>query len=356
MEEKEINLLDYWRVLWKNRLLIIGLCFVISVVTLIVSLRLPKIYKTTASILSPTDSSKGAGLSSLLGALGTQMQISLTAQPSSSDIFVAILKSRSVADKVIDRFDLQKVYSCRTKENARGSLAGNTTIKLSKEKTINVSVLDKDPKRAAEIANYYVETLDELNQTLNITTAGEKRRFIEKRLEETKEDFKKAEERLKNYQVSHKILAQNEAEGGAKTAGELQGNLLAARVELEAKKKYATSQNPEIINLQNQVTEMERVITGLPPLATELARLIRDLKVQETVYSLLISQYEQAKIEEARDTPTVQVLDWAVVPEKKFKPKIRQNVALSGIIALFLGMLLAFSLEYLANSRKPSTS
>jgi len=354
MDEQELNLSDYWRVLWKNRLLIIGLFFVIPAVTLIHSLQLPKIYKATASILSPADSSKSGGLSSLLGGLGTQ--IGLTAQPSSSEIFVAILKSRSAADKVIDRFNLHKVYGSKTKENARGALAGNTEINISKEKVINVSVLDKDPRKAAEIANYYVETLDGLNQTLNINTAGEKKRFVEKRLEETREDLEKAEERLKNYQVSHKILAASETGQSVQTAGALQGKLLAARVELEAKKKYATSQNPEIINLQNQVTEMEKVITSLPPLATELARLTRDLTVQGTVYSLLISQYEQAKIEEARDTPTVQVLDWAAVPDKKFKPNIKQNVALSGVLALFLGIFISFFLEYLAHHRKPSAS
>ena len=352
MEEQEINLLDYWRVLWKNRILIIGLFFVISAGTLIYSLQLPKIYKATVSILSPADSSKSAGLSSLLGGLGAQ--IGLTAQPSSSEVFVAILKSRSAADKVIDKFNLQQVYRSKTKENTRGVLTGNTEIKISKEKVINVSVMDKDPKRAAEIANYYIETLDGLNQTLNITTAGEKRRFIEKRLAETREDLKKAEERLKNYQVNHKILAAGETNPSFQTAGALQGNLLAARVELEAKKKYATPQNPEIINLQNRVTEMEKVIAGLPPLATELARLTRDLQVQGTVYSLLVSQYEQAKIEETRDTPTVQVLDWAAVPEKKFKPNIKQNVARSGVIALFLGILLSFSLEYFGNLKKSS--
>ncbi|MFA7327910.1 MAG: Wzz/FepE/Etk N-terminal domain-containing protein [Candidatus Ratteibacteria bacterium] len=354
MDEQEISLLDYWRVLWKNRLLIIVLFFVVSAGALIYSLRLPKLYKATTSILSPADSSKGAGLSSLLGALGSQGPIGLTitAQPSSSEVFVAILKSRSAADKVIDRFNLQEIYGTKTKESARGTLAGNTEIKISKEKMINVSVLDKDPNRAAEIANYYVETLDELNQTLSITTAGEKKRFLEKRLEETKEDLKKAEERLKNYQVNHKILAASETDQSAKTAGELQGNLLAARVELEAKKRYATSQNPEVINLQNQVTEMERAITSLPPLETELARLIRDLKIQNTVYSLLVSQYEQTKIEEARDTPTVQVLDQAAVPEKKFKPNIRQNVALSGIIALFLGIFISFLKENASKTKE----
>jgi len=194
MDEQEINLLDYGRVLWKNRFLIIVLFFVISAGTLIYSLQLPKIYKATASILSPVDSSKSGGLSSLLGTLGPQ--IGLTAQPSSSEIFVAILKSRSAADKVIDRFNLQKVYGSKMKENTRRTLAGNTEINISKEKMINISVLDKDPRKAAEIANYYVETLDGLNQTLNITTAGEKKRFIEKRLEETREDLKKAEESL----------------------------------------------------------------------------------------------------------------------------------------------------------------
>jgi len=344
MEETEINLLDFWRVLWKNRFLIIGLFFVISIVTLIVSLRLPKIYKATASLLRPTESSRA------IGALGSQMllPLGLAGQSTASDVFLAILKSRSVADQVVDRFGLQEIYKSKKKEDARLMLAKNTTIGISKDKVIEVSVLDKDPKRAAEIANFYVASLDGLNRTLNITSAGEKKRFIEKRLEETRADLKEAEENLKAYQVSHKI----ETDGGAaKTAGGLQGNLIAARVDLEAKKKYATSLNPEIIKAQNQVAALEKAISSLPPLAVESARFIRALEVQKTVYSLLINQYEEAKIEEARDTSTVQVLDWAVTPERKFKPNIRHNLAVSCVLALVLGVFLSFLKEYNPHKR-----
>jgi len=107
-----------------------------------------------------------------------------------------------------------------------------------------------------------------------------------------------------------------------------------------------------VIKLQNEVKEMEKVVSSLPPVGTELGRLIRDVKVQETIYSLLASQYEQARIEEARDTPTVQILDYATPPEKKYKPKIKLNMAISGVIALIFGIFFSF----LYNSSKAEIS
>jgi len=342
MEENEINLYDFWIVIKKNLRLIIGLCIILILAAMIVGLLIPKTYKATASILPPMETSNMADLSSLMGVAGIK---GITPQTSTSDIFIAILKSRTMLDEIINKFNLQQVYRCKTKQDARKVLAKKTEITLSKERVIGVSIIDTNPERSAAMANYYITTLDRLNRNLNITTAGQMRRFIEQRLEETKQALNNAEEKLKLYQVSHKILAGKNVEETAKTAGELQGRLMAATVELEATKKYTTLQNPDLIKLQNEVIELEKALTSLPPLETELARLIRELKSQETVYALLLSQYEQAKINEAKDTPTVQVLDWATVPEKKYKPNIRFNMAISGIIALFLGIFIAFVRE-----------
>ena len=350
-EEKEPTLLDYWRTIWRYRFFIL-LFFVITVgVTFIFSLLSPKIYRATATILPPQEK-RVSGLSQMLGAAGINIQ-GISQPTSTTDVFMALLKSRRMKDEVINRFDLQKVYKTKTKEEARKKLDRNSEVEISRqEKVIKINVMDTSPERSADIANFYLENLDRLNRELNITSAGQMCRFIEERLKETAASLKTAEEKLETYQVRKKVVSGQEKETAAKTSGELQGNLIAARVRLEALKKYATKNNPEVIKLQNEVKEMEKVVSSLPPVGTELGRLIRDVKVQETIYSLLASQYEQARIEEARDTPTVQILDYATPPEKKYKPKIKLNMAISGVIALIFGIFFSF----LYNSSKAEIS
>jgi len=350
-EEEELTLLDYWRTIWRYRFFIL-LLFIIAVgTTLVFSLISPKIYRATATILPPQEK-QVSGLSQMLAATGINIQ-GISQPTSTTDVFMALLKSRRMKDEVINRFDLQKVYKTKTKEEARGKLDGNSEVEISKqEKVIKINVMDTSPERSADIANFYLENLDRLNRELNITSAGQMCRFIEERLKEAAASLKTAEEKLETYQVRKKVVSGQEKETAAKTSGELQGNLIAARVRLEALKKYATKNNPEVIKLQNEVKEMEKVVSSLPPVGTELGRLIRDVKVQETIYSLLASQYEQARIEEARDTPTVQILDYATPPEKKYKPKIKLNMAISGVIALIFGIFFSF----LYNSSKAEIS
>ncbi len=350
--EEEINFYDLWLVLKKNKWIILSLFLIFVILAMIISLLMPKTYKATASILPPLETSKMTGLESLIGSAGIKIG---TSQISSIDIFVGILKSNTMLNEIIDKFNLQELYNCKTKEDAREILKKRTEIKVSKEKIISISFIDREPKRAADIANYYIIFLDKLNRNLNITSAGQMRRFIESRLEETKQNLKEAEEKLKSYQIQHKVLAEKNSQEIALTAGQLQGRLIAAKVELETRKKYSTSQNPDIIKLQNEVKELENALSKIPPLETELARLIRDFKTYETVYQLLVAQYEQAKIEEARDTPTVQVLDWATIPEKKYKPKIRVNMAISGIISLFFGIFFSFIREVSYKNKREVT-
>jgi tyrosine-protein kinase Etk/Wzc len=341
--KEEINLYDYWLVIKKNLWFIIILFTVAVLITMLVSFSMPKIYRATASVFSPLETGRISGLETLISATGIK---GIPSQASASDVFLSILKSRSMADKVIDGFNLQEIYQRKTREDTRKILAAMTEINISREKLITVSVMDNNPQRAAEIANFYVSALDKLNRNLNITAAGQTRKFIEERLQETTAALRETEERVENYQIQHRVSLGREMQESARVAGDLQGKFVAAKIQLEAKKNYTTSRNPEIIKLENEVRELEQALLKLPPMETEMGRLIRELKTQETLYNLLIRQYEQAKIEEARDTPTVQVLDWAVVPEKKYKPIIRNNMMVAGIMAMFLGVLVSFFKEY----------
>ena len=199
-EEDEVNLLDYWRVIRKQRRMLIRLFCSAILLTMVVSLLLPKVYESTASILPQIDSKEGMGLGSLLalsgsggaggaGALAQGLGITLPGMPATpTDIFTAMLKSRIMADAVIKQFDLMKLYKAKTMKDARKDLESDTKITVSKEKVIKITVEAESPQLASDIANFYASNLDRLNRTLNVTKSGQNRVFIEKRLVENKEE------------------------------------------------------------------------------------------------------------------------------------------------------------------------
>ncbi len=378
--EDEVNLLDYWRVIWKRRWLIVGLCSAAVITTMIVSLMQPKIYESTASLLPQLDSGQGGGLSSFLasspaGNAAQSLGIALPGIPATpTDIFAAMLKSRTMADDVVEQFDLKMYYEAETMHDARTALTGATSIKVTKEKVIEITVEDTYPQRAAEIANFYVTNLDRLNRTLNVTKASQNRAFIEQRLDETSAKLIAAEETLKEFGIQNKTVAV-EAQSTAmiEAAAHVQAQISAQEVQLEVMKSYMSANNPELSRVQSTIEELRKQLHMLesgkngkgmvpgdrlhpamitvPDLALQYTRLMRNLKVQETLLTLLTSQLEQAKLAEARDTPTVQVLDAAVPAEKKSKPKIRLNMMIAGVLSLFLAIFLVFFLEYLERMR-----
>ena len=394
-EEDEVNLLDYWRVIRKQRRMLIRLFCSAVLLAMVVSLLMPKVYESTASILPQIDSKEGlgglGGLGSLLalsgsggaggaGALAQGLGITLPGMPATpTDIFVAMLKSRIMADAVIKQFDLMKLYNDKTMQDARKDLESDTTIKVSKEKVIKVTVEAKSPQLASDIANFYVANLDRLNRTLNVTKSGQNRVFIEKRLVDTKTNLVKAEEALREFQTKNKAV-HLEAQGRAaiEAAAMIQAQISATEVQLQVMESYLTPDNPEVVRMRSSLGELKKQLALLefgkggkgqlpgdrmhpafitvPSLAIEYARLFREVKVQETLYTMLTSQYEQAKIAEARDTPSVQVLDQGVPAEKKSRPRIGLNMVIAGVLALFLGIFLAFFLEYLERVKRASAA
>lgn len=384
-DEDEVNLLDYLRVLKKRGRMILGLCAVSVVTAFVVSyFVLPKIYESTTSILPPAEPKGGGGLSTLLATSGAAQFLggALPFPSSNKDIFVAMLKSRTMADEVIRQFDLVRVYglekSAAPMQGARNKLQGATNIRVSKEGVISVTVEDRDPKRAADVANFHLATLDRLNRTLNVTEAGRNRGFIESRLKETERDLRRAEEDLRGFQERNKaVVLQDQAKAAVEGAAKLKGEIMAAEVQLEVVRGFSTEQNPQVIHLKTQIEEMKRQFARMqygqgmelpafsknpgeahpeivvpfarvPRVGLDLARLTREAKVQQTVFELLTQQYEQVKIAEARDSPIVQVLDRAVPAEWKSKPKTTLNMALAGALSLFAAIFLAFFLEYWA--------
>jgi uncharacterized protein involved in exopolysaccharide biosynthesis len=374
----EINLFDLWQVLVKRKRMIVVLVVMTAVASLIVSLLLPKIYAATTSVLPPQQDtlgmsmglSQGGGAAAGLGGLAG----GLLGMKTPTDLWVGILKSNSIRDAIIARFDLKQVFDAKTIEDARLQLARRVKVVKAKEDILSITVEDKRPEMAAQMANAFVEELDKINRG-NVMTSGKRTRlFLEKRLRESKEEVTKAELAMKVFQEDSKAVKlddQSRAIIGA--IGQVRGELMAKEVELQTMLSFATPTHPQVQLLQAEVTglkgQMREMAEGkksqsssvpkdifiptekMPDLGLQYARLFRDAKIQETLYGLLTQQYEMARIQEAKDSPTVQVLDIAKAPEKKTRPKKSLIVILSTMTAFFFSVFLAFFLEFLEKNK-----
>jgi tyrosine-protein kinase Etk/Wzc len=386
LEDEELTLLEYWRVMRKHLRLIVLLCVVAVLATLGYSLWVPKVFESTATLLIPDErGGRSLGLATALAASGIVQSfpgLSIPSMTPQRDIFVGILRSRTMAQDVVERFHLQQRYEATYLGDAIRRLQKATTVALSKEGIISVKVEDTDPQLAADIANFYVANLDQMLARIATTEASKQRVFVAVRLTETERELRRAEETLRQFQEKNKVIAlQEQARGAVETTAQLKGEIMASEVQLEVMRKFATEANSDVVKLKRRIEEMKRHLAQMqygqgwvlpaesrnpgeprneihipfaqvPELGLELARLMRDVKVQETVYTLLTQQLEQAKIAEARDTPTVQTLDQAVPGDRKSKPKIKLNMAIAGLTSLLAGILLAFFLEYLASVKQ----
>ena len=310
-----------------------------------------------------------------MGLAALPLGIALPTAPATPvDIILSLLKSRIMAEAVIRQLDLQAVYGAKGLEDARKTLEGSTKITLSKEKMVKIVAEANNPQLAADIANSYVTNLDRLNRTLTVTKAGQTRVFLGRRLVETKINLVREEEALREFQVKNKTVAiEPQAQAMMHAAATTQGQIIAHEVQLEVMNTYLSQDNPEVVRMRSVLDELRKqlyvmesgkggkgmlpgdrlhpAMITVPTLALSYARALRELKVQETLYAMLTSQYEQAKLAEARDTPTVQVLDPAIPAERKSKPSIRDNMMIAGVASLFVGIFFAFLLEYLGRFR-----
>lgn len=369
----EINLLDSWRVLVKRRRvigLIVGGAFIVSI---IISFLLPKIYASTTSILPPQqENSLSVGMAAASQFAGNSLgglAGGFLGLKSPSDLWVGILKSETIQDAIISRFDLKTLYQEKTIEDTRKALNKNVSIRKSKEDIISIIVQDKDPKRASEIANAFVEELDRVNKGIMMTSGGRMRAFVEKRLNEEKIELERTEEQVKEFLENNgAVKLDDQSKAIIETIGKVKGQLMAKEVELQTLLSFATPNNPQAELLKSQVEELrgslreleegkrgERLSTKsifiptakIPDLALQYARLLRDAKVQETLYGFLTQQYEMARIQEAKDSPTVQVLDVAKVPERKARPKRTVIIVLFTLTAALGAVFICLLMEKL---------
>ncbi len=366
--EEEINLLDLVLVLVRHKRMILLTCATTFVLACGITLLMPNIYTATARLLPPQQE-KG-GLGAMLGGVSDLAALAglSVGGGSSGDLYVGMLQSRAVEDPIIERFDLMKVYEQKYRSRVYEALGKHVNVGLGKKDGIlTVSVEDKDPRRAAAMANAFVDELKKLNVEFNISSAGRQRQFLEKRLTVVKKDLTEAEDKLKDFQQKNKaIRIDDQAKAIIEAISKLKGDLASKEVELGVALSYQTEQNPQvktlregIAQIKDQLRRLEQSSAGkkvsgdifiatsdVPEMGLQYARLMRDFQVQETIFELLTKQYEVAKVEEAKNTSTLQVLDSAVVPDQKSKPKRGLIVLLATFLAGFLAVIFAFVREY----------
>ena len=357
-DDEEVNSLDLLTIIARKKFYIVGIPLLAGIIAGGLSLLIPNIYTGTASVLPPQQSQSGS--SAILGQLGALggMSGSALGLKNPSDLYIGMLNSRTVADSIIERFKLQSVYGTKTLTDTRLTLSSSSTIGSGKEGIIVIDVKDRDPKRAAALANGYVEELQRLTQTLAITEASRRRLFFEKQLLQSKQLLVDAEVSLKVMQEKSGLIQLNgQAEALIKSSADLRAQIASKEVALSAMQTFATGSNPEymrarqeLVGLREQLKKMESglnqgsgdLLVGsgrIPEAGLEYVRRVRDVKYAETIFELMSKQFEIAKLDEAKDSSIIQVLDVAIVPDKKSKPN-RGVIVVSTI--LFVGILTMF--------------
>ena len=354
--EDEIDLSKLFAALWLRRGLILGITLAFTAIAVAVSLSLPNLYKAETRILPPQE--KGGNLAAqLLGQGGGLVALTggVSGVKSQGELYVEIAKSRTVLDRIVDRFDLMKLYKARYREDARRTLLGSVKARDDRKSgIIFLTVEDPDPKRAAEMANAFVEELKSLAGGLALSEAGQRRMFFEDQLRQTKVSLASAEEEVKGFQQRTGMI-QVDAQARAIIEGiaRLRAGIAVKEVEAKVLRSFATAQNPDLQRVEEEIRglriELEKVETSkgrgfdplmpsgrVPEMGTEYLRKLRQLKYNETIFELLSKQYELAKLDEAKDAIVIQVIDRAVPPERKSGPQRALIVMLSAFIALFL--------------------
>lgn len=367
-EEDEINLIGLLLVIAKHNRFILKLTAGAAVLAVGAALLMPNIY-TAKTVIMPPQQSHSSAASMMLGQIGALG--SLTGiDKSPSGLYMAMLKSRTVADAVIGRFKLLDVYEAKTFTVARKKLENVVTISAGKEGMITLEFDDNDAKRAADIANGYIDELDNLVRTLAVTEASRRRLFFEKQLKDAREHLESAELAMKDMQEKTGLI-QLEGQSGAILGAEsgLRAQIAAKEIELSAMRAFATEQNPDYrrieqmiaslrgqlakLNRDNKAGDEEMTSKGkIPGMAVEYIHKMRDLKYNEKLFEFVAQQLASARIDEAKDAAVIQIVDKALPPEKKSKPKRSLIVLLTTLLALFIGIIWAFFKEAAARAKE----
>jgi uncharacterized protein involved in exopolysaccharide biosynthesis len=365
--DDEISLLDLLIVLAERKRIILSVTAAFAVIAIIVSLVLPPRYTATVTLLAPQQSSSmGAALASQLGNMGGMAALAggSLGLKSPNDMYVAMFKSRTVEDAMVQHFGLMQEYHAKFSSDARKAFETHATVDGSaKDGMIHISVQDRDPRRAADIANGYVDQFRLQSQHLAITEASQRRLFFEQQLEQAKDNLANAEEAMKQTQQKTGVIQlDSQARALIESATSLRAQVAAKEVQIQGMRTYATGENSQVVQAQQELDSTRAQLAKLggsedsasggiivpkgqvPEAALEYVRKLRDVKYNETIFDILARQFEVAKLDEAKQGALIQVVDPAVSPDKRSFPK-RGIIVMGATAAGFLtGIFIAFLL------------
>jgi len=356
--EKTVYLSELWKAVIQRWRFILGITILAGIAAGLMSLILPNHYTAESVILPPAASSTGSSimsqLSSLSGGMGVLAGASLGVK-NQTDMHITLLRSRTVEDAVIQHYHLAERYKTRKHSDTRKAFEAHSTVVAgTKDGLITITATDKDPHFAADLANGYVTEYKNFSANLAISEASQRRLFFEQQLRQAKDDLQNAQEALKNTQQSTGILeASTQMRALVEAGASLRAQLAAKQVQLQSLRSYATDNNPQIIQVQREITALQAQLAqfgGTDPASGILApkkqvstneleyvRKTHDVRYYETIANLLSQQFEAAKIDEAREGSPIQIIDLAVVPDKHSSPN-RMLITISAMLLTLIAL------------------
>lgn len=389
MEGQKASFIDYLYVVVKWRKFIIVNFFIVAIITAIITLVVPKSYTAKTIILPPSDEDQGFGISQFINNL-PMGSFGMSGISEESYVVLAILNSRTVMEAIVNKFDLMKEFDAENMELAVAQLRNYVRIEINEDGTISLFASaktkwladddeeDRARNLATDMANSFIAELDKLNIELKTEKARNKRLYIEKRYHENLADLKKAEENLRAFQEKYGVIALPEqTEAAIQAAAELSAQINIKEVEIDVLSRYMSSSHGELVRARRELAafkmKLEEMRSGMntenetgeyvksdnlfipfndvPDLGVQYYRLFREVTLQEKLLEFLLPQYEQAKIQESKDTPTIQVLDKAVPPVLRSSPKRGLTVVAMGLASIIVSMLIVFTVEYMHRLR-----
>ncbi|HSP89240.1 MAG TPA: Wzz/FepE/Etk N-terminal domain-containing protein [Ignavibacteriaceae bacterium] len=365
------SLIEFLTTVVRYRWFLFLFVFIITASATIYALLSPKWYKASASVLpaEKTDflGSLG-GLSSLVKGFSPSKGLAALTGTTELDRYMAILKSGTMIDDVIKKFNLRKEYEREDDyyEKVVKEFLSNLEIEPQDEGNLLVSVYDKDPQKAADMANYMVEKLNEINTRLSVTNAKANREFIEKRFIQNENDINQLETDMKDFQEKYGVIAVPEQlEATIIAMSEINAELAQKEVALNVIRRTYGENSPMLNQAEIEVEELQKKINILnagtdiskdginliipfkkaPDMANKYLKIFKDLEIQYKILEFVQPMYEQAKVEEVRNTPSVLILDKAGAPELKARPRGSIYFLISFLSSTFIGIIIIFSIE-----------
>ena len=357
------TLIDYLIVIFKWKKAVFAVTSVAVIVTAVVVCLIPPVYVGKTRVLPPETDHSSTALQLMGQGGGASLPGAILGKKSMNDLYIGLLQSRTVLDRMVHRFGLVEAYGAAYREEAREELLSRLqAVNDRKSGVITITVEDRDPKRAAEMANAFVVELKKLTREIALTEASQRRLFYEEKMKEARESMARSEEAMKGFQEQTGAIEMKEqAKAIIESVAKLRGDIAAKQVQLKVLRTYSMPQNPDLQKTEEELRGMKEQLSRLegkrggsalllssgnvPEAGAGYARKMRDMKHSEAVLEVLAKQYEVAKIDESRNNATIQVIDAADVPEKRARPDRARAVGIALVAGLIGGVLWSFILE-----------